>query len=234
MNQSGYSLLSRPAVLENLDKGIVIYPFQDSQLKTASYDVRIGKYFYKRKATSETHEPMFNYLDPETVKRHFGNFHTAEPARCIAGYETNRHLWNGIDPEDLIILLEPGEMILGHTEEFIGGTKDKASGRCFLAEMKARSSIGRLGLEVCRCAGWGDVGYVNRWTMEIVNTSNSALPIVVSMRVAQMKFYEVDPVDDADLYGADLRRDHYQMTHDFEELKSTWKPVMMLPNITKT
>lgn len=234
MDQSGRSLLSRPAVLKNLDKGIVIYPFQDSQLKTASYDVRIGKYFYKRKATSETHEPMFNYLDPEAVKRHFGNFHIAGPARCIAGYETQHHLWNGIDPDDLIILLEPGEMILGHTEEYIGGTKDKESGHCFLAEMKARSSIGRLGLEVCRCAGWGDVGYVNRWTMEIVNTSNSALPIVVNMRVAQMKFYEVDPVEDNDLYGADLQRDHYQMTHDFAELKRTWKPEMMLPNITKT
>jgi len=229
-----FSLLSKPAVLENLGKGVIIHPYNPKHLKSGSYDVRIGMYYYKRRATSETHEPMFNPFDPGAVVRHFGPFHTAEPARCIAGFAANPTLWTGIDPDDKVILLEPGEMILGHTEEYIGGTKDPASGRCFLAEMKARSSIGRLGLEVCRCAGWGDVGYVNRWTMEIVNTSNSAVPIIVGMRVAQMKFYEVDPIADEDMYGVDANRDHYQVSVDLAQLQRDWKPEMMLPRISKT
>jgi hypothetical protein len=29
--------------------------------------------------------------------------------------------------------------------------------------MKARSSLGRNFIEICKCAGWGDVGYINRW-----------------------------------------------------------------------
>jgi dCTP deaminase len=229
-----HSLLSRPAILEHRGKGVIIHPFIDNHLKTASYDVRIGQYFYKRKATSETHEPMFNPYDSEAVKRHFGHFHTAESARCIVGYQETPHFWKGIEPDDLVILLQPGEMILGHTDEYIGGTKDPQTNRCFLAEMKARSSVGRMGLEVCRCAGWGDVGYVNRWTMEIVNTSNSPVPIIVGMRIAQMKFYEVDPVADEDLYGADVNRDHYQVSIDLEQLQKNWKPELMLPRITKT
>ena len=90
-----------------------------------------------------------------------------------------------------------------------------------------------MGLEVCRCAGWGDVGYYTRWTMEIVNTSNSAVILVVGMRIAQMKFYEVDPIEDKELYGADPNRDHYQVAKSVEQLKSEWKPEMMLPRISK-
>jgi deoxycytidine triphosphate deaminase len=70
--------------------------------------------------------------------------------------------------------------------------------------------------------------------MEIVNTSNSPVPIIVGMRIAQMKFYEVDPVADEDLYGADVNRDHYQVSIDLEQLQKNWKPELMLPRITKT
>jgi dCTP deaminase len=229
-----HSLLSKPTIESNLGKGIQILPFNAQQLKSVSYDVRIGQYYYMRKATSETHESNFNPYDPECVMRHFGDYHTAEHARCITGFNINPNQWKGIDPDDRVILIQPGEMILGHTEEFIGGTKDPETQRCFTAEMKARSSIGRMGLEVCRCAGWGDVGYVNRWTMEIVNTSNSALPIVVGMRVAQMKFYEVDTIEDQDLYGYDANRDHYQSSNNLEQLRQSWKPEAMLPRISKT
>lgn len=54
--------------------------------------------------------------------------------------------------EDLIIWVAPGETILGHTEEFIGGRHNVTT------MMKARSSMGRNFIEVCKCAGWGDVG----------------------------------------------------------------------------
>ena len=122
-------------------------------------------------------------------------------------------------------------MILGHTEEFIGGTRDKETGRCFTTEMKARSSIGRVGFEVCRCAGWGDVGFINRWTMEIVCTSPVSTIMVVGTRLAQMKFYEVDPVDPVDLYGADSTRDNYQGHLSIDEVMTAWQPTMLLPRI---
>ena len=47
--------------------------------------------------------------------------------------------------------LHPGETILAHTQEFIGGRE------CVTTMMKARSSLGRVFVAVCKCAGWGDV-----------------------------------------------------------------------------
>jgi hypothetical protein len=66
--------------------------------------------------------------------------------------------------------------------------------------MKARSTWGRNFITVCKCAGWGDVGYVNRWTMEIANSSrNKHIPLVVGRRIAQIVFFEVEPILDQSL-----------------------------------
>lgn len=59
--------------------------------------------------------------------------------------------------------------------------------------MKARSSLGRNFIEVCKCAGWGDVGYINRWTMEITNNSRYySIPLVVGRRIAQIVFFDTE------------------------------------------
>ncbi len=92
--------------------------------------------------------------------------------------------------------------------------------------------MGRVGFEVCRCAGWGDVGYVNRWTMEVVCTSTVPIILVVGTRLAQFKFYEVDSVEDADLYGRSDERDHYQSGIDIEAIKRNWRSEMLLPRLT--
>src|SRR3989338_8710071 len=94
-----------------------------------------------------------------------------------------------IKPEDRIIILGPGETILAHTQEFIGGRN------CVTTEMRARSSMGRIGITVRKCAGWGELGFCNRWTMEVSNhLKETSVVLVVGMRVAQIAFYQVDPL----------------------------------------
>jgi dCTP deaminase len=121
-------------------------------------------------------------------------------------------------------MLRPGETILAHTNEFIGG-RDSVT-----TMMKARSSLGRNFIEVCKCAGWGDVGYVNRWTMEITNNSkNYIIPLVVGRRIAQIIFFETGPI---------LAKDYattgkYASSTDIAELKKNWKPEMMIPQLWK-
>ena len=61
----------------------------------------------------------------------------------------------------------------------------------FTTSMRARSSIGRSCLSVCKCAGVGDVGFISRWTMEITNHSHAMVQLPVGLRVAQILFYEV-------------------------------------------
>lgn len=57
---------------------------------------------------------------------------------------TGNALLANIDADDLIIWIKPGETILGHTMEFIGGRKSVTT------MMKARSSMGRNFIEVCK------------------------------------------------------------------------------------
>jgi dCTP deaminase len=125
--------------------------------------------------------------------------------------------------EERIIMIRPGETILAHTNEFIG-----SASRNITTMMKARSSTGRNFIEVCKCAGMGDIGYCNRWTMEITNNSQEyALPLVAGRRIAQLVFFETTPLepDDADYATAGK----YQTTSDFEAMKAAWKPEDMLP-----
>jgi dCTP deaminase len=96
-------------------------------------------------------------------------------------------LWDGPYGAINHIPVEGHQTILAHTVEIIGGRNG------ITAEMKARSTIGRCRLSVCKCSGWGDVGYINRWTMEITNFGRTKLWIPISMRVAQICFYDVGP-----------------------------------------
>ena len=125
-------------------------------------------------------------------------------------------------PEECpVILLAPGERILGHTEEFVG-IRDGVS------EMRARSTWGRCGITVALCAGWGDPGYVNRWTMEIANNNPSWVPLLVGERIAQIVFHQTGPV--AHYYGDGGK---YQVGDDFDGLIRNWSPEQMLPRAYK-
>jgi len=94
--------------------------------------------------------------------------------------------------------------------------------------MKARSSLGRNFIEVCKCAGWGDVGYVNRWTMEITNNSRYySIPLVVGRRVAQIVFFDTEGITGPSYEDTGK----YQSGNDVQELKKQWTPQHMLPRM---
>ena len=216
-------LLSRPDIIKHLKKGtIVIDPYVPSSLKTTSYDVRLGEYYW-RQPTPTGGVWIHNLYDEESVRHVWTGPHKAERA-ADARKRLNLPEFVGIDDNELVILLAPGETILGHTEEFIGGRE------ICVAKMYGRSSTGRNFIEVCKDAGWGDVGYINRWTMEITNNSHSfTIPLVVGRRIAQMVFYEVSPLE----VGADyaLEKGKYQLTDNLSKLKKTWTPQQLVPRM---
>lgn len=214
-------LLSRDAILRNLKKGdIIIDPFDEKKLKTSSYDVSIGEWFW-RERHPEGRATVHNLYDEQSTSRVWDGPYRAESAKDV--FDRLGSKLNNIKPEDKIILLRPGETILGHTEEFIGGRNR------VVAKMYARSSLGRNFIEVCKDAGWGDVGYFNRWTMEITNNSQYfVIPLVVGRRIAQMVFYEVEATSELD-YAKESPK--YQLHSDIEEVKKSWEPKMMLPRM---
>lgn len=219
--------LSDKRILEEREKGaIIIHPFNMSDLGTCSYDVRVGEYYYEESPPDPRaigKEILYNMYDKDDVDRCWGTeAKKALPAREVLA-RFRGFQFTGIFPEDKIILLGPGQMILAHTEEFIGARYYATS------MMKARSTIGRNFIEVCRCAGWGDVGYINRWTMEINNSSKwRTIPLVVGRRIAQIAFLETGDILNQDYVEAGGK---YQTSTSLEEIIENWHPSMMLPRL---
>lgn len=125
--------------------------------------------------------------------------------------EQARSFWGEPIRGDDSIVVKPGTTILAHTQEIIGARNG------FTTQMHARSSIGRSGLSVCKCAGVGDVGYIARWTMEISNHTTCTIIIPVGLRICQIKF---------DYVGETLKEYHGKYGQQDE-----WSPYDMLPRL---
>lgn len=200
---------------------IVFHPYQKEHINGSSIDVTLGEWFYRtdRKSIST----IYNPFDKAAVNNYFG-----EPQRAIRHKDwcdavNSKPLLN-IPPEHPIIVLEPGERILAHTHEFIG---IKPPGT---TSMQSRSTWGRNGVAVCFDAGWGDPGYINRWTMEIYNLNQRhSVVLPVGERIAQIVFMHTGEVSKeySKLSGK------YQSNVSLERLIASWKPEQMLPKAFK-
>ena len=213
--------LSDKKILEAIDTGdIIITPFKRENLATSSYDLTLGEYFFVEQPPSHF-KKIFNIYEKKDIERIWGT----KPLKAKGAKEVFRDYkfkFGNIRPNDKVILLAPGETILAHTNEFVGGQNH------ITTMMKARSSLGRSFIEVCKCAGWGDVGYVNRWTMEITNNSKHYyIPLVVGRRVAQLVFFETGPIIDKHYAVAGK----YQTTTDIKKMIKEWTPFSMLPKL---
>lgn len=203
-------ILSDSDIKEAISRGdVIISPFSSSHLKNTMYDVSLGEFYYEP-SSSET----FSVSDQEGINRYWGSVQSARPARELGNFDSDRPA----------ILLRKKQMILAHTLEFIGST----SKSLITTSMSARSTIGRCGIRTCACAGLGDVGYFNRWTMEIENVSDADILIYVGTRIASISFLTVSSPSE-DLYS---KRGSYTLDGDLAHLQESWKPEMMIPRAT--
>ena len=214
-------------IREAQDAGrIIIDPFDPNHVKGSSYDVSLGGFYYRTESTS--HGNFYNPFDPASVKKYFGKVQVATTHEEYV--ETN-----GLQPfvniplDHPIIVLGPGERILGHTHEFIGIRGEEGT-----TMMKARSTWGRNGISVCHDAGWGDPGYVNRWTMEIINLNQqSPVPLPVGERVGQIVFFHTGIVDSPYLGKYQTADQELSPVELLGAVKSAWSPEQMLPGAHK-
>ena len=89
---------------------------------------------------------------------------------------------------------------MAHTIEVAGAYKK------FVPMIASRSSLVRWGIDVCVSAGFGDVGYVNRWTLEIYNFSDYKMAIPVGARICQIYFDKLDGPKDSKLYDGQYKQ----------------------------
>lgn len=213
--------LSDESIISEREAGrVVIEPFNLADVNTASYDVRLGPWYYREQATCPTGDPQIvNIYSPDAAPEMWGEKQYAELASDWMNVKSNGIDWRGIHPTDRVILIRPQENLLCHTLEFIGGKSN------ITTQMKARSTIGRLLLNVCQCAGQSDVGYYNRWTMEVYNRSRyRPILLVVGRRVAQIVFDRTDPTG-----RSYAENGNYQESEDVKAMIGRWHPDMMLP-----
>lgn len=216
---------SNKEIRADIESGnIVIDPFNDKHVNGSSYDVLLGEYFYK----SGTEEPdrLYNPYEVSDVADHFGEVMQAEPLNEHTRIMKRLGISaiKNVPSDHPVIILRPHERILAHTHEFIGIKQGTTS-------MQARSTTGRNGIVVCMDAGWGDPGYINRWTMEIKNHNEQHVVVPIGIRIAQIVFHHTGLVDGeySQLSGK------YQTTksNDLETIKANWKPSDMLPKSYK-
>jgi dCTP deaminase len=77
------------------------------------------------------------------------------------------------------IVLAPGHLYLGETMEYT-----KTDG--FVPLVEGRSSSGRLGINIHATAGFGDVGFCGRWTLEL--SCVQPVKIYAGMEICQIYY----------------------------------------------
>ncbi len=219
------SWMSRPAILRALEAGeIVIDPFDERNLGTISYDIRLGEHYWHESAEVDFYgEPdrlhIYNPYSEASVRRAWRPARAEPKFRHAVGSRSRSQL-EGIREDERIIIVDPGETILAHTEEFIGSRCDSIT-----CNMRGRSTTGRNRIKICSDAGLGDIGYHNRWTMEITNLGKARTVLACGRRIGQMSFHRTEPVEED--YVAQGGK--YQNSSDIEELKERWDLEDMLP-----
>jgi len=205
---------------------IVCYPFNSKHVNTSSVDVTLGHHYYATDRDSLS--SLYNPFDEENVANYFGEPQRAVPFKQlkIAKSVGEIILLRNIPPDHPVIVLRPDERILGHTHEFIGIKPPGTS------SMQARSTLGRNGISSCLDAGWGDSGYINRWTLEIQNQNpDKHIVLPVGERIAQIVFFHTGPVSGE--YFSDTGKYQADSSDDLDSIIANWRPEMMLPKAYK-
>ncbi|WAC71672.1 dCTP deaminase [Roseateles sp. SL47] len=85
-----------------------------------------------------------------------------------------------IGPEGIV--LEPMRLYLASTIETMGSTH-------FVPTYAARSSIARLGMFINLSASLGDIGFIGRWTIQLLAVNR--IRLYAGMNIGQMMFWNV-------------------------------------------
>src|SRR3989344_508241 len=129
--------LSDKKILEHRKNGtVVIEPFVRENLATSSYDVTLGEWYFREQPSKYNHS-LYNIWSQAHTEHVWGADKPLRAEHAREAFKKYNFKWEGIAPDDRVILLRPGETILAHTNEFIGGRESVTT------MMKARSSLGR-------------------------------------------------------------------------------------------
>jgi dCTP deaminase len=102
-----------------------------------------------------------------------------------------------------VIMLHPGEFVLGSTLERVGLADD------LVARVEGKSSLGRLGLLIHSTAGFIDAGFDGHITLELSNVANLPITLYPNMKIGQVSFMTMTTAAD-NPYGKGAKGSKYQ------------------------
>ena len=165
-------ILSGNEILKEIEnKNIVIEPFNENQLNPNSYNLKLSDELLVYDVSYHS-----NMIKKDGIFAP-GPITMMEPIDMLA---ENKVRTIQIPREGLTIY--PGILYLGRTVEYTETHK-------YLPCLEGRSSIGRLGMNVHICAGFGDVGFKGTWTLEISCTQ--PLIIYPFTEICQIYYQEI-------------------------------------------
>jgi dCTP deaminase len=219
------AVLSDLGIIYQMQKGnVVIEPFCRENLSTSSYNLTLGEWYFVRSREEPSRLNICNFPDPKIF---WGDPQQAVLAKDFKekyGQFIPVDFWQGIKDDDKLIAVPPGEVILVHSHEFAGAREG------YTQMVRSRSTLERLGVTTTISAGWGDVGFTNRWTFLLKNEHfSSDVVLKVGAPYFQLVFLKCVPVGTRYVKGGG----RYQETENLEELMKSWKPEDMLPKVPK-
>lgn len=172
--------LTGAAIAEDVKEGrISIEPYDPTNLNPNSYNLTIGNTCKILDLNCETVINPFIDISQFNIEATYRYIDTAKPIQ-----------YTDIEIPEEGLILRPGELYLIATNETIGTD-------CYIPMITGRSSMGRIGVSVHQEAGFGDIGYHGKWTLQV--TVVKPVKIYPNMKIAQM--YMVVPSGSiADLY----------------------------------
>jgi dCTP deaminase len=119
-------------------------------------------------------------------------------------------------PNGEAFIVQPGEFVLGVTEEKITVPDD------LVVRVEGRSSLGRLGIIVHSTAGYVDPGFSGTLTLEISNINRLPVALYPGMRICQLAFEELS--SPAEVPYGEKHGSKYQGQREPEESKLAMDP----------
>lgn len=235
----GSCLLKDDIKRELLRGNIKIYPFNKELLRAASYDVTLGEDFMVQPKIQNPGSIAANIWSNTQT---FGlNTITAKDMWIPKSAEVETMTIRGKDQTVKALYLEPKEMVLGHTQEFVGTTEK------FAVLLTTRSSVARNCIFTCQCSFFGNPGFFDRWTLEITNNSFMyKIPIVVGESLSSMVFFKTSGCDEIQnsLLGEDceplpsdeelekiLNSEEFKQKH-YTKIVSDWSSSKMMSKLS--
>jgi deoxycytidine triphosphate deaminase len=203
------SHLSYSEILKNIENGNIIADgVKPEQIKDQSIDVSLGEYVFIREESVKFSFKFFKqYLWLIFVAKRI-EFKGLE--YFVVKLNHNKPFW-----------AIPGMFILAYTKEFVG----TVGGFNLQPSFKLKSTSARHGIQH-PLAGLGEVGFFNRWCLELT----FAVPVALKYGdlIGQIYFDTVigEPSDYTETGS-------YQSENTLEDLKAKWKPEDILPGNIK-